>query len=102
MAQSRTLFIGMDVHKDSSAVAYVAQAHGAEVMYLGAIGTRQCDTDPQGGVPGIERVDAREPQQACPDEADDECDQRCHHVLLQLDTVKLAAKLVIGKLEWWT
>jgi transposase len=35
----------MDVHKDSIAVAYVAQDHGAEVMYLGAIGTRQCDLD---------------------------------------------------------
>jgi transposase len=35
----------MDVHKDSIAVAYVAQEHGAEVMYLGAIGTRQCDID---------------------------------------------------------
>jgi transposase len=31
----------MDVHKDSIAVAYVAQDHGAEVMYLGGIGTRQ-------------------------------------------------------------
>ena len=45
MSQSHTLFIGMDVHKDSIAVAYVAQAHGAEVTYLGAIGTRQCDID---------------------------------------------------------
>jgi transposase len=45
MSQSSTLFIGMDVHKDSIAVAYVAQDHGAEVMYLGAIGTRQCDID---------------------------------------------------------
>ena len=45
MSQSRTLFVGMDVHKDSIAVAYVAQDHGAEVMYLGAIGTRQCDID---------------------------------------------------------
>src|SRR5919201_5268618 len=45
MSPSSTLFIGMDVHKDSIAVAYVAQAHGAEVMYLGAIGTRQCDID---------------------------------------------------------
>jgi transposase len=45
MSQSSTLFIGMDVHKDSIAVAYVAQDHGAEVMYLGAIGTRQCDLD---------------------------------------------------------
>jgi transposase len=35
----------MDVHKESIAVAYVAQDHGAEVMYLGAIGTRPCDID---------------------------------------------------------
>jgi transposase len=45
MSQSSTLFIGMDVHKDSIAVAYVAQEHGAEVTYLGTIGTRQCDID---------------------------------------------------------
>jgi transposase len=45
MSQSNTLFIGLDVHKDSIAVAYVAQDHGAEVMYLGAIGTRQGDMD---------------------------------------------------------
>jgi transposase len=45
MSQSSTLFIGMDVHKDSIAVAYVTQDHGAEVTYLGSIGTRQCDID---------------------------------------------------------
>jgi transposase len=45
MSQSRTLFIGMDVHKDEIAVAYVAQDHGAEVASLGTIGTRQCDLD---------------------------------------------------------
>jgi transposase len=45
MSQSTTLFIGMDVHKDSIAVAYIAQDHGAEVTYLGTIGTRQCDID---------------------------------------------------------
>ena len=45
MAQSHTLFIGMDVHKDILAVAYVAQEHGAEVTSLGTIGTRQCDID---------------------------------------------------------
>jgi transposase len=45
MSQSRTLDIGMDVHKDSIAVAYVAQDHGAEVTFLGTIGTRQCDID---------------------------------------------------------
>ena len=42
MSQSSTLFIGMDVHKDSIAVAYVAQEHGAEVASLGTLGTRQC------------------------------------------------------------
>jgi transposase len=35
----------MDVHKDSIAVADVAQEHGAEVTYLGTIGTRQYDID---------------------------------------------------------
>jgi hypothetical protein len=40
MRQSRTLDIGLNVHKDSIAVAYVAQEHGAEVIDLGAIGTR--------------------------------------------------------------
>ena len=45
MSQSRTLFIGMDVHKDTMAVAYVAQDHGAEVTSTGTIGTRQCDID---------------------------------------------------------
>jgi hypothetical protein len=32
MPQSSTLYVGMDVHKESIAVAYVAQAHGAEVV----------------------------------------------------------------------
>jgi transposase len=45
MSQSRTLCIGMDVHKDASAVASVAQDHGAEVTSLGTFGTRQCDID---------------------------------------------------------
>jgi len=46
LSQSRTLFIGMDVHKDAMAVASVAQDHGADVPSLGAIGTRQCAIDP--------------------------------------------------------
>jgi hypothetical protein len=37
MSQSSTLYIGLDVHKDSMAVAYIAQAHGAEVISLGVI-----------------------------------------------------------------
>jgi hypothetical protein len=35
MHQSSTLYIGMDVPKDSIAVADVAQEHGAEVTSLG-------------------------------------------------------------------
>jgi transposase len=45
MYQSSTLYVGLDVHKESIAVAYIAQAHDAEVVYLGTIGTRQCDID---------------------------------------------------------
>ena len=44
MAQSRTRVIGMEVHKDSMAVASVAQEHGAEVTSLGAVGTRPSES----------------------------------------------------------
>jgi len=42
---SKTLYVGLDVHKDSIAVAYAPDDRGAEVVSLGAIGTRQCDID---------------------------------------------------------
>jgi transposase len=45
MQQSSTLYVGLDVHTESIAVAYVAQAHHAEVVSIGNIGTRQCDID---------------------------------------------------------
>jgi transposase len=45
MNQSSTLYIGLDVHKETIAVAYVAKAHDAEVIYRGTIGTRQADID---------------------------------------------------------
>jgi transposase len=45
MPHSRTLDIGLDVHQESIAVAYMANAHHAEGVYLGSIGTRQCDID---------------------------------------------------------
>jgi transposase len=35
----------MDVHKDTMAVASVAKAHDAEVVFLGTIGTRHGDSD---------------------------------------------------------
>jgi len=42
---SKTLYVGLDVHKDSIAVAYAPEDRGAEVVSLGSIGTRQCDID---------------------------------------------------------
>ena len=45
MHQSSTLYVGMDVHKDSIAVAYVAQDPSSEVIFLCAIGSRQCDIE---------------------------------------------------------
>lgn len=38
-------YVGLDVHQESIAVAYVGQDHGAEVVSLGTIGTRECDFD---------------------------------------------------------
>ena len=45
MPQSSTLYVGMDVHKDSIAVTEVANDHDAEVVSRGNIGTRPCDID---------------------------------------------------------
>ncbi len=45
MAQASTLFVGLDVHKETIAVAYMPEERGAEVVSLGTIGTRQKDID---------------------------------------------------------
>jgi transposase len=45
MRHSRTLYVGLDVHKESIAVAYAPDERAAEVVFLGPIGTRQCDID---------------------------------------------------------
>ena len=42
---SRILYVGLDVHKESIAVAYAPDDRGAEVVSLGPIGTRQSDID---------------------------------------------------------
>ena len=42
---SRRLFVGLDVHKDTIAVAYAPEDRGAEVVSVGIIGTRQYDID---------------------------------------------------------
>src|SRR5215510_6212481 len=45
MAQASTLFVELDVHKETIAVAYAADEREAEVVAFGTIGTRQCDID---------------------------------------------------------
>src|SRR6266581_3025291 len=45
MAQTSTLFVGLDVHKETIAVAYAADDREAEVVAFGTIGTRQGDID---------------------------------------------------------
>src|SRR5215510_5548023 len=45
MTQGSTLFVGLDVHKETIAVAYVAEEREAEVVSLGTSGTRQGDID---------------------------------------------------------
>ena len=45
MSQSSTLYVGLDVHKESIAVAYIAKDHDADVIYLGTIGTRHVDLE---------------------------------------------------------
>ena len=45
MNQCSTLFVGLDVHKDSIAVAYAPEVSGSEVTFLGPIGVRHCDID---------------------------------------------------------
>jgi hypothetical protein len=47
MAQSRTRFVGMDVPKETLAVASVAPEPGADVTSRGTIGTRHGASDPR-------------------------------------------------------
>ena len=45
MRNGSTLYVGLDVHKDSIAVAYASDDGATAPVPLGAIGTRQCDID---------------------------------------------------------
>jgi len=45
MAQSTSLFVGLDVHKDSIAVAHAAGGSAEPPVFVGAIGPRQADLD---------------------------------------------------------
>jgi transposase len=45
MRHCRTLDVGLDVDHESIALAYAQEERGAEVVFLGTSGTRQCDLD---------------------------------------------------------
>ena len=45
MRNASTLWVGLDVHKDSIAVAYASEDRAVEPVHLGSIGTRHCDID---------------------------------------------------------
>ncbi len=42
---SKTVYVGLDVHKESIAVAYATEGRDSEVVSLGTIGPRQADVD---------------------------------------------------------
>lgn len=45
MAKSTPLFVGLDVHKDSIAVAHAEGGRADPPVFVGAIGGRQADLD---------------------------------------------------------
>ena len=45
MQQLTPLFVGLDVHKDSIAVAHAAAGSAEAPVFVGSIGTRQADID---------------------------------------------------------
>ena len=45
MTELSTLFVGLDVHKDSIAVGYAHAEDRSEPTYLGPVGTRPTDID---------------------------------------------------------
>jgi len=45
MAEPTTLFVGLDVHKDSIAVAHASADSASDIVYVGQIGTREADLD---------------------------------------------------------
>jgi len=45
MAEPTTLYVGLDVHKESIAVAYASADRASEVVHVGQVGTREADLD---------------------------------------------------------
>ena len=64
MAQSTPLFVGLDVHKDSIAVAHAAGGSPEPPVFVGAIGPCQADLDKM-----IRRLQTKTPDLVFADEA---------------------------------
>ncbi len=45
MRNDSTLYVGLEVYKDSIAVAYASKTRTVDPVHLGSIGTRQCNLD---------------------------------------------------------
>ena len=56
MAQSTPLYIGLDVHKDSIAVAHAQGQSADPPVFVGTLGSRQADLDKL-----IRRLEAKSP-----------------------------------------
>ena len=65
MSEPTPHFVGLDVHKDSIAVAHALGQSADPPVYLGAIGTRQADLDKL-----IRRLQAKTPKLVLPTRPD--------------------------------
>jgi len=45
MPEPTTLFVGLDVHKESIAVAHASADRSSDVVYVGQIGPREADLE---------------------------------------------------------
>jgi hypothetical protein len=59
MAHTSTLFVGLDVHKETIAVAYVSEEREAEVLFLGNRTPGARSTEPRAGEKSAARERAR-------------------------------------------
>jgi transposase len=57
MRNGSTLYVGLDVHKDSIAVAYAIEDRAVAPQHVGIIGTRQCDIDAM-----VRKLQSKSPQ----------------------------------------